>query len=140
MTKKIIISVVSILATAVIIGCLAMFLFHRQNERKLQTGMEEFGIQKTDDIIIENYENNGGLWNDQSLDLSTQKDFDQFVGENIMAPVTVTDESDSQSKTNPEDSNHVISFEYNIDNQEIHGRFSMRSSSETNYVTLLING
>lgn len=140
MSKKIIISVVSILTVAILIAGLVFFIINRQNERKLQNGLQIYAIEETDDIVIENYSNNIGLWNDQFLNISTQKDFDRFVAENIMVPVTVTDESDTHSNTDPEITYHVISFEYANGNQKIYGRFSMHSNSDINYVSLIIYG
>ena len=143
MTKKIVITVVSILAAlaaTVIIACFAVFLINRHNAQKLQAGLENFAIHQTDDITIFSFDDNIGLWGDQSLNLSTQKDFDQFVDENLNVPVTITDESDSQSSSNPEVSWHVIKFEYISGNQKIFGRFTVNSNSETNYVSLKING
>lgn len=91
------------------------------------------------DITISDYDK-FGLWNDQILQISTQKDFDRFTDENVIGLVTITDESDSQSKTDVGYSIHVISFEYIIDNKKIYGKFSMYSNSDINYVSLNIHG
>ena len=129
MTKKKIVMIISILIAAVIVAFTGVFIFHKQ---KLQKGIQDFGIHETDDITISDYDDNIGLWNDQILYLSTQKDFDLFVEENIIVPITITDESDSQS-------GHVILFEYTNGNRKIYGRFSASSNSEINNVSLQIN-
>ena len=130
MTKKKTVMIISIILAAVIATFTGVFIFHKQ---KLQKSIQDFGIQETDDITISDYDGNIGLWNDQILYLSTQKDLDRFADENIIVPITITDESDSQS-------GHVISFEYTNGNQKIYGRFSTSSNSETNNVTLQIYG
>ena len=132
MNKKKTVIIFSVLIAAVIIVCLAMSVFNRQKLQRLQTAIQTFGIHETDDIIICDYDRYG-LWNDQSLSLSTQKDFELFINENIMVPITITDESDKQPY-------RVISFKYVNGNQTIYGDFFISSNDETNQVLLLIYG
>ena len=139
MTKKRIIIIVSILTVAIIILFFAVLFFNNQKQRKYQTVIQNFGINETDDVSVSDYEK-FGLWNDQILHLSTQKDFDRFVDENIIVPVTITDESDLQFKTDVVFSIHVISFEYINGNQKIYGKFNIHSNSDVNYVSLNIYG
>ena len=139
MNKKKVVIILSILIIAVIIVCFAISIFNKQKRQGLQTAIQTFGINETDDITISDYDK-FGLWNDQILQISTQKDFDRFTDENVIGLVTITDESDSQSKTDVGYSIHVISFEYIIDNKKIYGKFSMYSNSDINYVSLNIHG
>ena len=136
MTKKRIIIIVSILTAAIIIVCFAVLFFYKQKQQKIQTAIQNFGINETDDISISDYDK-FGLWNDQILQLSTQKGFDRFADENIIGAITITAESDSQVG---EISIHSISFEYINGNRKIYGTFTMRSNSDTNYVSLNIYG
>ncbi|MCR5250576.1 MAG: hypothetical protein K6E50_08225 [Lachnospiraceae bacterium] len=76
--------------------------------------------------IISQYDDNMGLWNDQSLDLSTKKDLQLFVKENIMVPVTLKNETGSQDST----SDQAVSFEYVYGNNKVYGRFSAGSIGE----------
>ena len=139
MTKKKIIAVFSILIViaAIIAVCIAMSF---SNKQRLQTTIQNFGIHETDDVTICNYDDNSGLWHDQTINLSTQKDFDLFVNENIMAPVTVTDEEDTNLRSDPQAIRHVISFEYINGSQTIYGKFTANSNSEMNYISLSIYG
>lgn len=139
MTKKKIIAVFSILIviSAVIAVCIAMSF---SNKQRLQTTIQNFGIHETDDVTICNYDDNSGLWHDQTINLSTQKDFDQFVNENIMMPVTVADEEDTNLRSDPQAIRHVISFEYINGSQTIYGKFTANSNSEMNYISLSIYG
>ena len=139
MNKKKVVIILSVLIIAVIIVCFAISIFIKQKRQGLQTAIQTFGINETDDITISDYDK-FGLWNDQILQISTQKDFDRFTDENIIGLVTITDESDSQFKTDVGSSIHVISFEYINGNQKIYGKFSMYSNSDINYVSLNING
>lgn len=139
MNKKKVVIILSVLIIAVIIVCFAISIFNKQKRQGLQTAIQTFGINETDDITISDYDK-FGLWNDQILQISTQKDFDRFTDENVIGLVTITDESDSQSKTDVGYSIHVISFEYINDNKKIYGKFSMYSNSDINYVSLNING
>ena len=136
MTKKRIITIVSILIAAVIVVCFAVMFFNRQNQQKMQTAIQNFGINETDDISILDYDK-FGLWNDQILQLSTQKGFDRFADENIIGAITITAESDSQVG---EISIHSISFEYINGNRKIYGGFTMRSNSDINLISLKIYG
>lgn len=139
MNKKKVVIILSILIIAVIIVCFAISIFNKQKRQGLQTAIQTFGINETDDITISDYDK-FGLWNDQILQISTQKDFDRFTDENVIGLVTITDESDSQPKTDVGYSIHVISFEYINDNKKIYGKFSMYSNSDINYVSLNIHG
>ena len=47
--------------------------------QELQTAIQNFGIYETDDITISDYDRYG-LWGDQSLQLSTPKDFEYTNG------------------------------------------------------------
>ncbi len=138
MTKKRIITIVSILIAAVILVCFAVIFFNRQNQQKMQTAIQNFGINETDDISILDYDK-FGLWNDQILQLSTQKDFDRFASENIIGAVKITAESDSQVEPNGV-SIQVISFECINGNRKIYGKFVMSSNSDINNVSLKIYG
>ncbi len=138
MTKKRIIIIISILIAAVIIVCFAVLFFYRQNQQKMQTAIQNFGINETDDISVSKYDK-FGLWNDQIIRLSTQKGFERFAGENIIGAVTITAESDSQVEPNGV-SIHVISFEYINGNRKIYGKFVMSSNSDINNVSLKIYG
>ena len=102
----------------------------------MQTAIQNFGINETDDISISDYDK-FGMWNDQILQLSTQKDFDRFADENIIGSITITAESDSQVG---EISIHSVSFEYINGNRKIYGTFTMRNNSDMNYVSLNIYG
>ena len=139
MNKKKVVIILSVLIIAVIIVCFAISIFNKQKRQGLQTAIQTFGISETDDITISDYDK-FGLWNDQILQISTQKDFDRFTDENIIGLVTITDESDSQFNMDVGLSIHEISFEYINDNQKIYGKFSMYSNSNINYVSLNING
>ena len=139
MTKKIMITIVSILTAAIIIVCFVVFAVYKSKVQELQTATQNFGIYETDDIIISDYDRYG-LWGDQSLQLSTNKDFEDFVDENIIVPVTITDESDPQHKTDMGFSIHVIDFEYTNGNQKIYGQFFVKSNSEIYDVLLIIYG
>ena len=139
MTKKKMITIVSILTAAIIITCFVAFTVHKQKMQKLQIAIQNFGIYETDDITISNYDRYG-LWGDQSLKLSTTKDFENFVDENIIVPVTIRDESDLQQKTDVGFSMHVIDFEYTNGNQKIYGKFFVQSNSEIYNVLLIIHG
>ena len=139
MNKKKVVIILSLLIIAVIIVCFAISIFNKQKQQGLQIAIQTFGINETDDITISDYDK-FGLWNDQIIQISTQKDFDRFTDENIIGMVTITDESDSQFKTDVGSSIHVISFEYINDNKKIYGKFSMYSNSDINYVSLNING
>ena len=136
MTKKRIIIIVSILTATIIIVCFAAMFFNKQKQRKMQTAIQNFGINETDDISISDYDK-FGLWNDQILQLSTQKGFDRFADENIIGAITITAESDSQVG---EISIHSVSFEYINGNRKIYGGFTMRSNSDINLVSLKIYG
>ena len=139
MNKKKVVIILSVLIIAVIIVCFAISIFNKQKRQGLQTAMQTFGINETDDITISDYDK-FGLWNDQILQISTLKDFDRFTDENIIGLVTITDESDSQFNMDVGLSIHEISFEYINDNKKIYGKFSMYSNSDINYVSLNING
>lgn len=136
MTKKRIIIIVFILTAAIIIVCSAAMFFNKQKQQKMQTAIQNFGINETDDISISGYDK-FGLWNDQILQLSTQKGFDRFADENIIGAITITAESDSQVG---EISIHSISFEYINGNRKIYGGFTMRSNSDINLISLKIYG
>ena len=128
--------ILSVLIIAVIIVCFAISIFNKQKRQGLQTAMQTFGINETDDISISGYDK-FGLWNDQILQLSTQKGFDRFADENIIGAITITAESDSQVG---EISIHSISFEYINGNRKIYGGFTMRSNSDINLISLKIYG
>ena len=136
MTKKSIIIFVSILTAAIIIVCFAVLFFNKQKQQNMQTAIQNFGINETNDISISDYDK-FGMWNDQILQLSTQKDFDRFADENIIGSITITAESDSQVG---EISIHSISFEYINGNRKTYGTFTMRNNSDMNYVSLNIYG
>ncbi|MBQ9866334.1 MAG: hypothetical protein IJM34_04875 [Lachnospiraceae bacterium] len=135
MTKKRII-IIGFILTAAIIVCFAVLFFYKQKQQKMQTAIQNFGIIETDDISISDYDK-FGLWNDQILQLSTQKGFDRFADENIIGSITITTESDSQVG---EISIHSVSFEYINGNRKIYGTFTMRSNSDINFVSLKIYG
>ena len=135
MTKKRII-IIGFILTAAIIVCFAVLFFNKQKQQKMQTAIQNFGIIETDDISISDYDK-FGLWNDQILQLSTQKGFDRFADENIIGSITITTESDSQVG---EISIHSVSFEYINGNRKIYGTFTMRSNSDINFVSLKIYG
>ena len=135
MTKKRII-IIGFILTAAIIVCFAVLFFYKQKQQKMQTAIQDFGIIETDDISISDYDK-FGLWNDQILQLSTQKGFDRFADENIIGSITITTESDSQVG---EISIHSVSFEYINGNRKIYGTFTVRSNSDINFVSLKIYG
>ena len=135
MTKKRII-IIGFILTAAIIVCFAVLFFYKQKQQKMQTAIQNFGIIETDDISISDYDK-FGLWNDQILQLSTQKGFDRFADENIIGSITISTESDSQVG---EISIHSVSFEYINGNRKIYGTFTMRSNSDINFVSLKIYG
>lgn len=135
MTKKRII-IIGFILTAAIIVSFAVLFFYKQKQQKMQTAIQNFGIIETDDISISGYDK-FGLWNDQILQLSTQKGFDRFADENIIGSITITTESDSQVG---EISIHSVSFEYINGNRKIYGTFTMRSNSDINFVSLKIYG
>ena len=135
MTKKRII-IIGFILTAAIIVCFAVLFFYKQKQQKMQTAIQNFGIIETDDISISDYDK-FGLWNDQILQLSTQKGFDRFADENIIGSITITTESDSQVG---EISIHSVSFEYINGNRKIYGTFTVRSNSDINFVSLKIYG
>ena len=139
MTKKKIIVSVSILIAVIIMTGLAVFFYQQQSQQRLQKAIQTFGIHETDDISISDYDKYG-LWDDQSLSISTQKDFDRFVNENIMVPVTITDEADPPQKDDPEVLYREISFKYSNGNQEIYGKFFINQNGGINKVLLLIYG
>ncbi len=139
MTKKRIIVSVSILIAVVIMTGLAIFFYQQQRLQRRQKAIQTFGIHETDDISISDYDKYG-LWGDQSLSISTQKDFDRFVNENIMASVTITDETDPPQKADPEVLYREISFKYRNGNQEIYGKFFISNNGGINKVLLLIYG
>ena len=85
---------------------------------------------------VENYDDDFGLWHDQSMNLSTQKDLEQFADENLMVPVTITEESDQEYKTG--EKIHIIKFEYTNGSQKVYGSFSVRN--DINYISLNIYG
>ena len=73
-------------------------------------------------------------------ELYEQKDFDRFVNENIMVPVTITDGDDPPQKADPEVLYREISFKYRNGNQEIYGKFFISNNGGINKVLLLIYG
>lgn len=70
------------------------------------------------------------------MNLSTQKDLEQFADENLMVPVTITEESDQEYKTG--EKIRIIKFEYTNGSQKVYGRFSVRN--DINYISLNIYG
>jgi hypothetical protein len=136
MNKKKIIaffSVLTILIASVLTGC-------KSQEDRQKAVIQAFGIHETEDVSIENYDDDFGLWHDQSINLSTQKDLEQFADENLMVPVTITDETDPPQKDDPEVLYREISFKYRNGNQEIYGKFFISNNGGINKVLLLIYG
>ena len=132
MNKKKIIaffSVLTILIASVLTGC-------KSQEDRQKAVIQAFGIHETEDVSIENYDDDFGLWHDQSMNLSTQKDLEQFADENLMVPVTITEESDQEYKTG--EKIHIIKIEYTNGSQKVYGRFSVRN--DINYISLNIYG